>query len=119
MNVMIEQVDCIVAGPDNLVIVAVVRGILGNWIIVVAALVSQIAGIRHQEDIAEIRAAGSAEMKMREADENVVRVVICGTPIPTLVFIAWTKLDRAERYIGSHEYVPMSVGTDQWINVLR
>ena len=57
-------------------------------------------------------------MEMGEAYQHIVRVVIGGTPIPTFEFITGTELDRTEWYIGAHEYVAMTAGTNQWVDIL-
>ncbi len=72
-----------------------------------------------QEDIAVVRYAGSAEMRVTEPVDRRIRVVIARATIPACEPRVGTELDHPERNDRTRERMTMTTGADEWIDVAR
>src|SRR5688500_17839604 len=72
---------------------------------------------RHQQDVSVIRDARAAEMRVTEAVDYRVGIVIARTTVPTCESRVRTELDHAERHYRARESVTVTGGADEWVNV--
>src|SRR5215510_1537310 len=72
-----------------------------------------------QEDVAVIGDTGAAQMRVAEAVDRGVRVVITGTTIPAAESCIRTELDHAERNSRPRESMAVPAGADERIDVTR
>ena len=97
----------VVTGSHLLIAVFIIgRGCTFD-IILFATCRAHCAGIRHQEDIAQVGTTRSAQVRMTEADDDAIRIVITGAPVPTFVDVLRTRLNHTERNIGADKDVAM------------
>ncbi len=68
---------------------------------------------RHEHHIAIIGAAGAAQVRMREAVDDIVGIMITGTAVPTSVDAGIRRqLHHSERHGCPGKGVPMAAGSD-------
>ena len=108
-NVSVVEPNGVVAGRSSFILMLKASGFATGGKPVVYA--------RQQQDVAVIRNAGAAEMRVRETVNFRIRVVITGATIPTSEPSIWTELDHAERNDRAWERVAMSAGADEGIDV--
>jgi hypothetical protein len=65
-------------------------------------------GPGHDEEVKQVAAAGSTEMRVAEAHDGVVRDVVTGTPVPAVIEGVWAELDCPEGHSRAGEAVTMS-----------
>ena len=70
------------------------------------------AGRRHHRDVEQVADAGAAEVRVAEADDGAVAVVVAGAPVPFLRDAGRAQLHEAEGHIGAHEHVAVSARSD-------
>ncbi len=77
-------------------------------------------GAREQQDVAEVVAAGTAQVRMAEAVDDMVAVVIAAAAVPVARLGArvGTELHHPEGRDGAGEGVAVFVGADEGIDVL-
>jgi hypothetical protein len=91
--------------------VALVRGLL-------AALVGlERAGVGHDEHIAEVGAARTAEVSVRKAREQTIGIMVARAPVPALEYILRPQLHRPKRHVGPQKYVAVAAGPDERVDV--
>ena len=111
------QGDAVVAGfADFLGAVRVGPG-AGLRVVLRAAGGRGRAGRRHHRNVEQVADAGAAEVRMAEADDGAVAVMVAGAPVPTLRDAGRAQLHEAEGYIGAHEHVPVSARSDFRVHI--
>ena len=70
------------------------------------------AGRRHHRDVEQVADACAAEVRMAEADDGPVAVVVAGAPVPALRDAGRAQLHEAEGHVGAHEHVPVATRPD-------
>ena len=111
------QGDAVVAGlADFLGAVCVGPG-AGLRVVLRAAGGRGGTGRRHHRDVEQVADAGAAEVRMAEADNGAVAVMVAGAPVPTLRDAGRTELDQSEGHVGAHEYVPVATRSDFRVHI--
>jgi len=77
------------------------------------------AGEWHDEDVAVVAASGAAEVRVREAVDAVVGVVVSGASVPSVEAGVGTGLHGAEGDDGAREGVSVAIGAHQRVHILR
>src|SRR5580658_5836160 len=114
--IVIFQPNRIIGGPGDLMAVVIMGGIARSWIRLGPGLQPEIPGIRHKEDVAEVRDAGAAKVVLGESDNDTVGIVVAGAPVPTFVDVGGSDLDGAERNAGPEKGMAMSAGANVWVD---
>lgn len=70
----------------------------------------------HQQDITIVAAAGAAEVRMREAIDDIITGMVSGAAIPTAQARIRTKLYHTERHGCTGVCMSMTAGTNFRIN---
>ena len=68
---------------------------------------AHVTRIRHQQHVAQVGTTCTAQVRMAETNNHTVAIMVARTPIPTLVNILRTYLDRTERHVRTHEHMAM------------
>ena len=76
---------------------------------------------RHEQDVAEVVATGSAQMGMAEAVDVFIRVVVAGAAVPVAGHRSGVgaELDHTERPCRAGEGVAVKVRSDEGVYILR
>ena len=95
----------VITGSHLLIAVFIIGRGRSFDIILFATCRAHCAGIRHQEDITQVGTTRSAQVRMAEADNDAIRIVITGAPVPAFVDVLRTRLNHTERHIGTDKDV--------------
>ena len=103
--------DAVVARDGHFRLVAIVAGnaLTGEFYVAIG---------RHEADVAQVAATGTAEVHLAEADNLLTRLVIAGAPVPARLELCGAGIDHAERHVGPHEDMSVVARTDSRVNVL-
>src|SRR5215204_5282829 len=71
---------------------------------------------RHQQDVAVIRDPGAAQVRVAETVNDVIGVVVTGTPVPTCQSSIRTELHHTKRQCCTGKCVTMSAGSNEGID---
>ena len=71
---------------------------------------------RHHGNVEQVADTGAAQMRVAEADDGGVGVMVAGAPVPALRDAGGSQLHKAEGNIGPHEHMSMSAGSDLGIH---
>lgn len=112
LYVAIFQPNGVISGSGDLVPVVIMRGIARSRIVLGSWLQSEIPGIRHKEDVAEVRDAGAAEVILSKPYNDAVGIVITGAPVPAFIDIGGSDLHCAEWYAGPEKSMAVGGGAD-------
>ena len=69
-------------------------------------------------EVAEVATTRSAEMHVRESQQDGVTIVIARAPVPSAFVLVGTQLHEREGYIGSEKHVAVPTRPDVRIDVL-
>ena len=107
----------VVTGGHLLIAMLIIGRSRSFDIILLATCRAHFAGIRHQKDIAQVGTTRSAQVCMAEADNDAIRIVITGAPIPAFVNVLRTRLNHTERHIGADKDVAVFTRTDIRVHI--
>src|SRR4029079_1960257 len=79
----------------------------------------RLADGRHKQDVAVIRNARAAQVRVRKAVDDVVRIVITRAAVPVVGARVGRKLHQPERRGRSWKRVPVSARADERVDVMR
>ena len=111
MDVEAVEQDTVVAGAHALRLVAILAGnaLAGKFYVAIDG---------HQPYVAQVTAAGAAQVHLAEADNLLARLVIARAPVPTHLNLRGAGIHHAERHVGTDEDVPVVARTDAGVNIL-
>ncbi|MNM93889.1 hypothetical protein D3C81_1062770 [compost metagenome] len=119
-DVGVIQRDGVIAGLRTLGGMAETRGVTAQRLIRIAALQLQLAGGRHQQQVAQVRMTGAGKVRMREPDDGAVVMAIPRRPAVTLLARLDAgirrQLDHAVRNGGPRVGMALAPGTDEGVN---
>jgi hypothetical protein len=117
VDVMVFQAHGVVAGFGLFLVVREARAVARERSLGVARLQLGLAAVRHQEHVAQVRVAATREVRVREAQDRAVAVVVAGGPWITLAEVAVlgvrTELHHPERAARAREGVAVAAGADE------
>ncbi len=73
----------------------------------------------HHKDIEHVTNTRSTQMGVAKSHDRIVRVVVSGTPVPSLVIRVRAELHHAVRDSGPWITVPMTASTDTDVDISR
>ena len=76
-------------------------------------------GIEHRQEsnVAQVGTPRTTQVQMAEADDYGVAVVIARAPVPAVLTVCRTKLNKAEGYVGTKEHVAVATSTNERIDL--
>ena len=80
---------------------------------------SRFARARHQQHIEHVSDTGAAQVRVTEAHDRAVGMMVARTPIPTVVVRVGRKLHHAKRHGRAGIGVSVAAGTDGNLDELR
>ena len=112
------QPNAVIAGIGDFVRVRKfgTQSFRGQWLIVVAAL--ERACDWHHEQIAKIGNSGAGQMRMAEAENFRIRIVVTGTTVPTFRRRVRTELHHAKRRGGTRIGMTVPPGSHKHIYII-
>ncbi len=113
---VLEQ-NGVVAGLGSFIVVRKTRAIAGLRIFPRAGHQLDLAGARHDENVEQVAAAGSAEVGVGKTHDGSVAAVVTGAPVPTVVIGVRAELDCAERDSGARKAMAVATGADDDVHV--
>lgn len=117
------QCHRVVPGLGLLAGVVELRGVAAAGCGDIAAFEFDLAGLRHQQDIAQVRMPGAGEVRMRETDNRAVALPIPGGPAVGLLarfdLRVRAQLHHAERHRGAGIGVAFAAGADKRVHRLE
>ena len=112
-----DKGNAVVAGfGDFLAAVCIAPG-AASGLVLTAALGCGEAGDRHHGHVKEVADAGSGKVRMAEADDGVVTVMVTGAPVPALRDAGRAQLHEAEGHVGPYENVAVAAGSNFGIHI--
>ena len=72
---------------------------------------------RHHGNVKEVADAGAAQVRMAEADDGRVTVMVAGAPVPRLGDAGGSQLHESERHPCPHKHVAMASGADFRVHI--
>ena len=76
-------------------------------------------GAGHQEEVEHVGGTSSTEMRVAEAHDRTVGVVISGAPVPAVVVGIRAQLHHSKRYCGSRIRMAVAASADRDLHMFR
>ncbi len=118
VHAAVLEAHAVVTGRCGFVGMVVARAVAGVRIVERAGHQFDLAGGGHQQEIQHVADAGAGQMRVREAHDRAVGLVIAGARIPHRVIGVRAQLHHAEWQCGAWEGVTMAAGADEDIHML-
>ena len=113
----VVELQRITIGRYLFVFVTIVGRTAVRDVLLFAAARAHLAREGHDLDVAQIGAARTAEVGVREPDQYVVGVVVARAPVPALEDVLRADLHRAERHACADEDVAVAARSDVGIDI--
>ena len=104
-------------GRDPLVFVPVAGRTAARDVVLFTAARAHVAREGHDLDVAQIGTARTAEVRVRESDQHIVRIVVARTPVPAFEDVLRSDLHRTEGDAGPDEYMAVASCPDIRVHV--
>ena len=111
-NVVTLQGDTVVAGLGNFLGAVCIAPGAAFGILFRSAGGRGGANHGHHGDVKQVSDAGAGKVRVAEADDRVVRVVVAGAPVPLLRDAGGAQLHKAEGHVGPYEHVAVAAGSN-------
>ena len=73
---------------------------------------------RHERDIGKLATTRSAQVVLRKALDNLVAILIAGTPLPAFMPRIGPRLNHTKRIGGRGSCMARTSRTDEWIDIV-
>lgn len=122
-DVAVFQGHCVIAGLRLFAGVVELRGIAAARLAGVPAFELDVAGLRHQQDVAQIRMPGTGKMRVREPDDGGVAMPIASRPavgvLARLDLRIRAQLHHAERHRGTWIGMAFATGANERVHCVE
>ena len=120
-DAVVAQRHRVIAGLHHFAVVRETRAIAAAGFGRVAGFQPHLTGDRHHQHVAQVRMAGTGEMRVRETHDAGVAVPVAGGPLVGVLEVrhrgVGRELDHAERHRGAGEGVAIAAGADARVDI--